>query len=236
MLDSIKDRYYQGWGNYLEAMQDLKAKSGFIPDRETSYVSQMGMTPFSIKSHKYMGDNLSTLIPGIASKPGRSNLETQSNYINDLGKQKPGTNRVLVRTHTHPTSIGNMDISDIPKVPSPQDFVNAAHAYSLPQNKKVRYMRNKIYTKEGGKDVRYTYDISDDVKRRIDQGGDAEVMRYYGTETLSGLGENFKAMAGAGVDSLRGKGSFNDLANRYLNENILKKYQKMGYPISREEF
>lgn len=240
MLDTVKDKYYQGWGNHISAIQDLKAQAGFLPDRETGYVTQMGRTPLSIKSQKYVGQNTNSALPALASKPGNNLQETLMNYMGQIQTQKPGTNRVLVRTHTHPTELNlpgkQIDISNIPKVPSPQDFINAASVYAIPQNTDLRYNKNKIYTQEAGKNVRYTYNVSDDIKNRMQTGGDPELLRYMATETLSMIPEQLKATVGAGINTLRGKGNFDELSNQYLNQNLLEKYKRMGYPIMREEF
>lgn len=240
MLENLRDKYYEGWGNHISAVQDVKAQMGFLPNRETAYVTQMGKTPLSLKGHKYVGDNTNTPLPALAVKPGKTTAETIVNYIGQIDRQPANSNRVLVRTHTHPTELNlkgkKIDIAKTAKVPSPQDFVNAASVYSLPQNNKLAYNKNKIFTKENGKNVRYTYDVSDKVKKRIKTEGTPALLKYMATENLSMIPEQLKAAGKAGVNTLRGKGKFDELNQGYLNENLLKKYRNMGYPITRQEF
>lgn len=238
LRQKIGDTYYQGLGNTLSGIQDLQARIGYTPDREIGYVTQAGKNPFSIRKQKYVGENTMSLVPPVASKSAKTMQGQYDNYIRDTDKFKPGSNRVLIKNHTHPsylnskTSSSGIPIKNAP--PSPQDFLNAANTYSHPANSNLKYHKNSVLGKENGKTVRYTYDIPEALKEELKTNPD-RIQSLFLENRMNTALDTFTSSVQAIPETFIQKKNYGDAVQDIFDRKTAKRYSKMGYPVTREE-
>lgn len=225
LLDNVKDKYYDIWANVLEARNDSMAKNNYNSLIEDSYITQMGRTPFSIRTLKNTGNENTVALP------------------HSIPNTKNGSNRVVVKTHTHPRELINELFwnSPVKSPPSFLDMLNSQATYLDAANTNLKKTRNTIYTLEGNKPIKYSYAMSDKdntLTKTLGRNPTEDNAAAYLTNVLGNslgyMGTSLKSTAQSYLSPKYREYPRSLRRDLHLVDNSLDFYKKKGYTVDRK--